>query len=116
MQRKRVCNARPMMEIIEWARSELRIIVTADLDYPRLLAMDRVVSPGLAKTGLAMAFPCRAIMTLPPRASTAPAPSRRSPAALPLLSPGDQRFAATGGKGGERDYGNAIRKRMKIER
>ena len=34
-------------EIIEWARSELRIIVTADLDYPRLLAMDRLISPGL---------------------------------------------------------------------
>ena len=34
-------------QIIEWARSEFRIIVTADLDYPRLLAVDRLVSPGL---------------------------------------------------------------------
>lgn len=34
-------------KIIERARSESRIIVTADLDYPRLLAMEQVLSPGL---------------------------------------------------------------------
>jgi len=34
-------------EIIDRARSESRIIVTADLDYPRLLAMEQAISPGL---------------------------------------------------------------------
>ncbi len=33
-------------EIIERARSETRIIVTADLDYPRLLALEQALSPG----------------------------------------------------------------------
>ena len=34
-------------EIMERARSESRIVVTADLDYPRLLAMEQAASPGL---------------------------------------------------------------------
>jgi len=34
-------------QIIDRARAESRVIVTADLDYPRLLAMGRALSPGL---------------------------------------------------------------------
>ena len=34
-------------EIIERARAGHRVIVTADLDYPRLLALARAHSPGL---------------------------------------------------------------------
>jgi len=33
--------------IIECARSDSRIIVTADLDYPRLLAMHQLAAPGV---------------------------------------------------------------------
>lgn len=34
-------------EILERARSESRIVVTADLDYPRLLALDHASTPGV---------------------------------------------------------------------
>ena len=34
-------------EIIERARAESRIVITADLDYPRLLALEQLLSPGL---------------------------------------------------------------------
>ncbi len=33
-------------EIVEHARSEGRVVVTADLDYARLLALTRVRRPG----------------------------------------------------------------------
>ena len=33
--------------ILEYARNEQRIVVTADLDYPRLLALTRAEGPGL---------------------------------------------------------------------
>lgn len=35
------------VEILEVARREGRIVVTADLDYPRLLALERVDGPGI---------------------------------------------------------------------
>lgn len=37
----------PDAEIIDRARTDDRIIVTADLDYPRLLALARAEKPGL---------------------------------------------------------------------
>lgn len=37
----------PDTEIIEFARQESRTIVTADLDYPRLLAVARAMEPSL---------------------------------------------------------------------
>jgi predicted nuclease of predicted toxin-antitoxin system len=37
----------PDFEILERARVEGRIVVTADLDYPRLLAVHRADGPGL---------------------------------------------------------------------
>jgi predicted nuclease of predicted toxin-antitoxin system len=33
--------------ILEWAQNEGRVIITADLDYPRLLALAHVASTGL---------------------------------------------------------------------
>lgn len=38
---------RPDSEILERARTEGRIVVTADLDYPRLLALFKADGPGL---------------------------------------------------------------------
>ncbi len=35
------------VEILEKARQDARIVVTADLDYPRLLALQSAVGPGL---------------------------------------------------------------------
>ncbi len=37
----------PDARIIEVARSEGRIVITADLDFPRLLAMQRADGPGV---------------------------------------------------------------------
>ena len=37
----------PDLEVLEAARIEDRIVVTADLDYPRLLAITRAEAPGL---------------------------------------------------------------------
>ncbi len=37
----------PDSEIMKRAQGELRIIITADLDYPRLLAMTQATGPGL---------------------------------------------------------------------
>ena len=34
-------------EIMEYARAEARVVVTADLDYPCILAMTRRAGPGL---------------------------------------------------------------------
>lgn len=39
--------AKPDVEILERARAEGRIVVTADLDYPRLLALFKADRPGL---------------------------------------------------------------------
>ena len=39
--------AAPDSTILDTARAEGRIVVTADLDYPRLLAMQRADSPGV---------------------------------------------------------------------
>lgn len=35
------------IEILELARQEMRVVLTADLDYPRLLALAQFQSPGL---------------------------------------------------------------------
>jgi predicted nuclease of predicted toxin-antitoxin system len=40
-------STRPDSEILERARAEARIVVTADLDYPRLLALLKADGPGL---------------------------------------------------------------------
>lgn len=40
-------RAKPDSEILERARTEERIVVTADLDYPRLLALLKTEGPGL---------------------------------------------------------------------
>ena len=40
-------GARPDIEILEHARAEERIVVTADLDYPRLLALLKLDRPGV---------------------------------------------------------------------
>ncbi|MFY9270124.1 MAG: DUF5615 family PIN-like protein [Candidatus Manganitrophaceae bacterium] len=37
----------PDAEIMKRAQSEQRIVITADLDYPRLLAMTQATGPGL---------------------------------------------------------------------
>lgn len=37
----------PDTEILERARGEGRVVVTADLDYPRLLALQKASSPGI---------------------------------------------------------------------
>ena len=37
----------PDSEILERARTEQRVLITADLDYPRLLALTRAEGPGL---------------------------------------------------------------------
>jgi len=37
----------PDVEVVERARAESRIVITADLDYPRLLALEQSLSPGL---------------------------------------------------------------------
>ena len=37
----------PDVEIFQRARKERRVIVTADLDFPRLFALSRIGSPGL---------------------------------------------------------------------
>lgn len=40
-------GAKPDTDIIERARTEDRVVVTADLDYPRLLALLKADRPGL---------------------------------------------------------------------
>jgi predicted nuclease of predicted toxin-antitoxin system len=40
-------GGRPDLEVLERARVEGRIIITADLDYPRLLALLKAPSPGV---------------------------------------------------------------------
>ena len=40
-------NRAPDSEIVEIARNEGRIVITADLDYPRILALTRAEKPGL---------------------------------------------------------------------
>jgi predicted nuclease of predicted toxin-antitoxin system len=40
-------GARPDGEILERARAEGRIVITADLDYPRLLALLKLDRPGV---------------------------------------------------------------------
>jgi len=40
-------GAKPDSEILERARAEDRIVVTADLDYPRLLALLKADRPGV---------------------------------------------------------------------
>jgi predicted nuclease of predicted toxin-antitoxin system len=35
------------VEILEFAHREQRVVITADLDYPRLLALAQVEGPGL---------------------------------------------------------------------
>jgi predicted nuclease of predicted toxin-antitoxin system len=40
-------GAQPDSEILERARTEGRIVITADLDYPRLLALLKTDGPGL---------------------------------------------------------------------
>jgi predicted nuclease of predicted toxin-antitoxin system len=40
-------RAQPDSEILERARTEDRIVITADLDYPRLLALLKTDGPGL---------------------------------------------------------------------
>jgi predicted nuclease of predicted toxin-antitoxin system len=40
-------GSQPDSEILERARAEGRIVVTADLDYPRLLALFKADGPGL---------------------------------------------------------------------
>jgi len=40
-------SSRPDSEILDRARAEGRIVVTADLDYPRLLALLKAASPGV---------------------------------------------------------------------
>ena len=37
----------PDREILDYARSDQRVVVTADLDYPRLLALTKAEGPGL---------------------------------------------------------------------
>jgi predicted nuclease of predicted toxin-antitoxin system len=40
-------GAKPDSEIIDWAYAEDRIVITADLDYPRLLALLKADRPGV---------------------------------------------------------------------
>jgi len=40
-------GAKPDIEILEHARTEGRIVITADLDYPRLLALLKLDRPGI---------------------------------------------------------------------
>lgn len=40
-------GSKPDTEILERANAEGRVVVTADLDYPRLLAIARSTSPGV---------------------------------------------------------------------
>jgi len=40
-------EAAPDSELLNWARAEGRIVITADLDYPRLLALLGADRPGL---------------------------------------------------------------------
>jgi len=40
-------NRAPDVDILARAKSEGRIVITADLDYPRLLALARATDPGL---------------------------------------------------------------------
>ncbi len=37
----------PDVAVLEKARAEGRVVVTADLDYPRLLALQKAASPGI---------------------------------------------------------------------
>lgn len=40
-------GAKPDIDVLERARAEARIIITADLDYPRLLALLKTDRPGV---------------------------------------------------------------------
>ena len=40
-------NRAPDSQIVRVARNEGRIVITADLDYPRILALTRAEKPGL---------------------------------------------------------------------
>lgn len=40
-------DAQPDVKILERGRTEARVIITADLDYPRLLALLKTDSPGV---------------------------------------------------------------------
>ena len=39
----------PDEAILEYARKEQRVVITADLDFPRLLALTKAEGPGLKK-------------------------------------------------------------------
>ena len=40
-------GVKPDSELIDWAHAEDRIVITADLDYPRLLAVLKADRPGV---------------------------------------------------------------------